>query len=165
MPEAQDAAEEVVNGEIRVMSPLKSLQGLMSDNLCFLLCSSIDPKRIRAGAAGFGLTIRKTLLTSGVPDLAMFFIDSEVKQDGYLHSAPQLAVEVLSTATTRQEKLDDYGSISVPAVRVISPEGRTEVLQQEDSRLLRSQILAPGDILKPKLLPHVQVHIEQIWPN
>ena len=48
-----------------------------------------------------------------VPDLAVFQASTIVEQDGYIHSAPQLAVEVLSPANTRrerEEKLNDYAS-------------------------------------------------------
>ena len=104
-----------------------------------------------------------------MPDLATFFVSSEVEEDGYIHSAPQLAVEVLSPANTgreRQEKLADYAEIGVPEVWVVSPEARTvEVLLLENGQMTRSQLLADGDILKPKLFPHVQVDIAQIWPD
>ena len=43
----------------------------------------------------FGLVIRKRPLTSRVPDLAMFLRKNIVEQDGYIHSAPELVVEVL----------------------------------------------------------------------
>jgi Uma2 family endonuclease len=91
---------------------------------------------------------------------------SIVEQDGYIHSAPQLIVEVLSPANTRlerAEKLDDYASLGVPEVWIVSPEARTvEVLLLEDGHYRRSQILADG-FLQPKLFPGVQLDVARIW--
>ena len=55
-----------------------------------------------------GLIIRKAPLTSRVPDLAAFDLATLIEQDGYIHSAPQLLVEVLSPGERSEEKLADY---------------------------------------------------------
>ena len=45
------------------------------------------------------------------------------------------------------------------------PGGRTvEVLHLQDGRLQRVALLAEG-VLKPREFPHVQVDIDQIWPD
>ena len=110
-PEVEDATEEVVNGEIRIM-PL-------------------------------------------------------IEQDGYIHSAPQLLVEVWSPANTRgerAEKLADYGSLGVPEGWMFFPERRNvEVFDLENGSLRQSQVLTEG-ILKPTRFPGVQVDISGIWP-
>src|SRR6185295_15571088 len=96
----------------------------------------------------FGLIIRRQPLNSRVPDLAVFIKSTIVERDGYIHSAPQLVVEVLCPANTRrerEEKLADYASLGVPEVWVVAPEGRTvEVLLLDNGVLRRSQILADG---------------------
>jgi len=88
--------------------------------------------------------------------------------DDYYHSAPQLAVEVLSPSETRrmtEEKLRDYESIGVEEVWLISPEAATvEVLLFQDGALRQSQILTNG-ILKPKHFPGVEIDIAGIWPD
>jgi Uma2 family endonuclease len=169
MPEPRDAREEIVNGEIRLMPPPKALHGLIIDNLFFLLRSQVDPREIRVRASTFGILIRKNPPTARIPDLAVFLAGAEVEEDGLILSAPQLAVEVLSPANTRrerQEKLDDYASIGIPEVWVISPEGRTvELLILESGQLVRAGLFGNGDILKPRLFPHVQIDIAQIWPD
>jgi Uma2 family endonuclease len=168
MPEVQDAIEEVVSGEIRIMPALKSDHGIIIDELCFQIRSQVDPKAVRVRAADFGLIIRRQPLTSHVPDLAVYERATEVERDGYIHSPPQLVVDVLSPANTRramEEKLGDYASIGVPEVWILSPEARTvEVLLLENGFLRRSQILADG-ILQPKLFPHVHIDIAKIWPD
>ena len=168
MPEVHDAIEEVVNGEIRIMPAPKSNHGVIIDNLFFQIRSQVDPKEIRVRAADFGLIIRRRPLTSRVPDLAIFQRSTVVEEDGYIHSAPQLVVEVLSPANTRyerEEKLADYAELGVQEVWVISPEGRTiEVPLLENGRLRQSRIVSQG-VLQPKLFPHVHVDIAQIWPD
>jgi Uma2 family endonuclease len=169
MPEVQDAIEEVVNGEIRIMPPPKWKHAQIVEALHELISDQVDRKAVRVVATQFALIIRRHPFTSRQPDLAAFERNSIVEQDGYIHSAPQLVVEVLSPANThpeRQEKLDDYGSIGVTEAWVVSPEARTvEVLLLEGEQLVRTQLLGSGDILKPKFFPHVQVDIAQIWPD
>ena len=169
LPEVQDAIEEVVNGEIRIMPPAKLVHALIVRRINRALDRQLDPDRVLVLCSSFGLIIRKRPLTSRVPDIAVFELATMVEEDGYIHSAPQLAVEVLSPANTRRkiaEKLADYSEIGVPEVWVVSPEARTvEVLLLADGRLLRAHLLGAGDILKPKLFAHAQVDIAQIWPD
>jgi Uma2 family endonuclease len=103
-----------------------------------------------------------------VPDLAVFDRSTIIEQDGHIHSAPQLLVEVLSPANNRrerEEKLADYATIGVPEVWVVSPEARTvEVLYLEAGFLRSSHVLIDGT-LSPKLFPHVKVEIAKIWPD
>jgi Uma2 family endonuclease len=168
MPEVSDAIEEVVNGEIRIMPAPKWDHGEIVENLHDELTAQLDRRAIRVRAAEFGLIIRKFPLTSRVPDLAVFDRSTIIERDGYIHSAPQLAVEVLSPANTRrerEEKLADYAAIGVPEVWVISPEARSiEVLYLEDNHFRSSQVLTDGT-LTPKLFPHVKVEIAKIWPD
>jgi Uma2 family endonuclease len=168
MPIVEDAIEEVVNGEIRIMPPNKWKHSEIVQNLYDALASQFDRRRVRVVVTNFGLIIRKSPLTSRVPDLAVFERSTMVEQDGYIHSAPQLAVEVLSPANTRrerEEKLNNYAEIGTPEVWVISPEGKTvEILLLEQGRLHRSAILAEG-LLKPVRFPHVQINIAEIWPD
>lgn len=168
MPEVQDAIEEVVNGEIRIMPAPKWNHSEIIQDLGIMFVTQVDQRATRVIWSDFGLIVRRQPLTSRVPDLAVFDRASIVQEDGYIHSAPQLIVEVLSPSNTRramEEKLGDYASISVPEVWVLSPEGRTvEVLLLENGFLRRSQILADG-ILQPKLFPHVHIDIAKIWPD
>jgi Uma2 family endonuclease len=168
MPEVTDAIEEVVNGEIRIMRPAKWKHAIIVDRLQSALKRQLDPERVIAVTGSFGLIIRKEPLTSRIPDLAAFELATLVEQDGYIHSAPQLLVEVLSPANTRrerEEKLADYASIGVPEVWVISPEARTvEILLLQDGFLRSTQILNSGTVT-PKLFPHVSVEIARIWPD
>jgi Uma2 family endonuclease len=169
MPQVEDAIEEVVNGEIIVMPPAKSLHARIVQRLNRILDRQLDPDHTLLLSSSFGLVIRKQPLTCREPDLAVFDLAGIIEQDGYYHSAPQLAVEILSPSNTRLEragKLADYAELGVLEVWVVSPEARTvEVLLLEAGALKRAQFVASGDTLKPKHFPHVQVDIAQIWPD
>ena len=168
MPEVGDAKEEVVNGEIRIMPAPSWNHSEIVDNLSHLIAFQVDRRKVRVKASQFNLIIRRQPLTAREPDLAMFRAETIIEKDGYIHSAPQLIVEVLSPANIRrerEEKLEDYASLGVPEVWVIAPEGRTvEVLCLEDGQLRRHAVLAEG-LLKPLHFPDVQIDIAEIWPD
>ncbi len=168
MPEVTDAIEEVVDGEIRIMPPPKWKHALIVANLHDALIAQLNRYEFRVVVAVFGLVIRKAPLTSRVPDLAVFRKSTIVEQDGYIHSAPQLVVEVLSPGNTRRErerKLADYASLGVPEMWVVSPEARTgEVVYLESGFVRSAQALTQG-VLEPKQFPGVQIQIAEIWPD
>lgn len=165
MPESR---EEVVNGEIRTMPAPTWNHSEIVDNITHLIAIQVDRRAVKVKASQFNPIIRLEPLTAREPDLAVFRADSIVQQDGNILSAPQLAVEVLSPANTRrerEEKLQDYASLGVPEIWVVSPEARTvEILYLEDGQFRRQSILAEG-ILKPLHFPDVQVVISEIWPD
>jgi Uma2 family endonuclease len=167
LPEAE-GIEEVVNGEIRKMPPNKWNHARIVEELARLLRGQLDPERIYVVTTVFGLVIRQEPLTTCVPDLAVFEVSQIVEKDGYIHSAPELVVEVLSPANTRTErgeKLKDYESLGVPDVWVVSPEAQTvEVLLFEDGRLTTTALLREGQ-LKPARFPEIAVDIASVWPK
>ena len=117
----------------------------------------------------FGLVVRLDPLALRVPDLAVFHADRIVERDGYIHSAPELVVEVLSPANTRSEraaKLQDYESLGVPEVWVVSPEAQTVeiLLLNEDRRLITTALLREGQ-LKPTHFPEASFDFAAIWPK
>jgi Uma2 family endonuclease len=168
MPVAEDAIEEVVNGEIRILPPNKWKHTIIVENLSDALKAHVDRKAVRVVATVFGLIIRKTPLTSRVLDLAVFIKQNIVEQDGYIHSAPELVVEVLSPANTRRlmnEKIRDYESIAVPELWIISPEAQTvEVLLLQNGKLVTERVVTQGQ-LSPKLFPGVAIDVPSIWPD
>jgi Uma2 family endonuclease len=91
-----------------------------------------------------------------------------IEQDGYIHSAPELLVEMLSPASPRSEraeKLLDYESLGVPEVWVVSPEAQTvEILLLQDGRLATTSLLRQGE-LKPTRFPEAAIDISAIWPK
>jgi Uma2 family endonuclease len=166
MPEVQDAIEEVVNGEIHIIPAPKFEHALVVNALRDALAVQIDRKAVLVLDTQFGLIIRRAPLTSRVPDLALFRKSSMVVVDGYIHSAPELVVEVLSPAnrrSEREEKLRDYESIGVPEIWVVSPESQTfEVLLLKEAKLTTVALLREGT-LRPTQFPEVTVDIATVW--
>jgi len=167
LPEAE-GIEEVVNGEIRKMPPHRILHADTVENLADLLKASIDQRSAQVRVSTFGLVIRRDPLTTRVPGIAVFIRKNVVEMDGYIHSAPELIVEVLSPANTRaerEEKLKDYESLGVLEVWVVSPEARTvEILLPEKGRLATAAVVREGN-LKPIHFPGAVVDIASIWPK
>jgi Uma2 family endonuclease len=167
LPEVE-GVEEVVNGEIRKMPPNKLPHAFTVENLADLLRVGVDRKTVCVITTVFGLVIRRNPVTTRVPDIAVFIKSNIVEQDGYIHSAPELVVEVLSPGNTRSEraeKLQDYESLGVPEVWVVSPEAQTvEVMLLQDGRLATTSLLREG-VLKPTRFPEATVDIAAIWPK
>jgi len=167
LPEVE-GIEEVVNGEIRKMPPNKWNHARIVEQLAQLLRARLDPESIYVITSVFGLVIRRDPLTTRVPDLAVFVASRLVEQDGYIHSAPDLIVEVLSAGNTRTEraaKLKDYEALGVPEVWVLSPDMRTvEVLQLKEGRLATTALLGDGKIA-PSHFPDAVIEIPAIWPK
>lgn len=161
-----EGVEEVVNGEIRKMPPNKLPHAFTVENLADLLKAKLDPQTVQVFVTTFGLVIRRDPLTTRVPDIAVFIRSNIVEQDGYIHSAPELVVEVLSPANTRSEraeKLQDYESLGVPEVWVVSPEAQTvEVLLLHNGHLTTTTVLRAGQ-LKPTHFPETAIDIVSIW--
>src|SRR5579863_9686121 len=166
LPEVE-GVEEVVNGEILKMPPNKIVHAYTVENLADLLKEKLDRSTVRVLVSTFGLVIRREPLTTRVPDIAVFIRSNVVEKDGYIHSAPELVVEVLSPANTRAERADklrDYESLGVPEVWVLSPEAQTvEVLQLRDSHLVTKAVLREG-MIAPLRFPEAAIDIAAIWP-
>jgi len=167
LPEAE-GVEEIVNGEVRKMPPNKWNHVRIVEELARQLRAQLNPETEYVVTSVFGLVIRREPLTTRVPDLAVFVASQLVEVDGYIHSAPELVVEVLSPANTRierTEKLRDYESLGTPEVWVVSPEALSvEVLQLQDGHLATTAILTEGQ-LKPTRFPQAVVDIASIWPK
>jgi len=165
LPEAE-GVEEVVQGEIRKMPPNKWNHARIVEELAQQLRAQLDVESVFVMTSVFGLVIRRDPLTTRVPDLAVFVRNQIVEREGYIHSAPELVVEVLSPANTRAEraeKLKDYESLGVPEVWVVSPEAQTvEVMLLNDRRLSTSVLLREGQ-LRPTHFPGAVVDIASIW--
>jgi len=167
LPEVE-GIEEVVNGQIQRMPPNKWNHARIVEQLAHQLRSQLNPQLTYVFTTVFGLVIRRDPLTTRVPDLAVFVASEVVEQDGYIHSAPELVVEVMSAGNSRMQhaaKLKDYESLGVPEVWVVSPAAKTvEVLLLKDGRLTANAPLREGS-LQPKHFPGVAVDIASIWPE
>jgi Uma2 family endonuclease len=168
MPQVDNAIQEVVNGEIVTMPAPRALHGDVVEALADILKGQVDPATVRVRISVFGLIIRQNPLIMRIPDLALFYKSNVVVVDGYIHSAPELVVEVLSPANRRrerEEKLRDYESLGVPEIWVLSPEGRTfEVLLLKEGKLTTVALLREGT-LRPTQFPEVTIDIASVWDD
>jgi Uma2 family endonuclease len=168
LPVVEDATEEVVNGEIRITPPAKITHTLVVQALRDALSDQFDRRTFYVLDTNFGLIIRRDPLTSRVPDIAVFRKSSMPVVDGYVHSAPELIVEVLSPGNRydeRAEKLLDYASLGVPELWVVSPASRTlEVFQLVDGRFQTIAEWMDG-LLHPQQFPEVAIDVALIWPQ
>jgi len=168
MPETTDGIEEVVNGEIRLMPPAKRKHSLIVHRLDVAFGRQLDDDMVDIPCGSFGVVISRDPLTCRNPDLAVFIRERMLEKDGYYHSPPELAIEVLSPSNTRadmEEKLRDYEKLGVPEVWIFSPEARTaEVLQLREGKLHRVAIVAEGE-LRPLHFPTVSIDLARVWPK
>src|ERR1700683_3664356 len=88
MPVVEDAIEEVVNGEIRIMPPPKLNHSWIVYNRREQIEPQVEKQTVAVFAEQVGLIIRRQPLTSRVPDLTVFVKSTMVEPDGYIHSAP-----------------------------------------------------------------------------
>ena len=171
LPEVE-GVEEVVNGEIRKMPPNKWTHARTVENLA-------RPAQSAAWIAGQFMSWSPTFWVGHphanryalrVPDLAVFREDHIVEHDGYIHSAPELVVEVLSPANTRSDALKNCRitkASGVPEVWVVSPEAQTvEVLlltrrtPGDDARFCGKASSSPLDF--PEAAVDIVRHLAQI---
>ncbi len=168
MPVAVDAIEEVVEGELRIMPPNTLTHARVVHRLSLAFSRLLDEKQVEILESTFGLVIRKEPLTCRVPDLALFIKDKMVVEDEYLHSAPELAIEVLSYSETRrqrQERLRDYEALGVPEVWLVSPEAQSfQVLLLEGGKLRTHAIFVEGQV-RPQKFPEAAIEVSSIWPD
>ena len=140
------------------MPPAKDLHMRVLEKLVRVFLRQLDEAQYhRLFSEVMDLVIRTSPLTCREPDVAVFERSGMVEKDGYYHSAPQLAVEILSPSENRrmtERKLRDYESIGTPEAWVITPEARTvEILLIAGRPPPHApRILAEG-ILKPRGFP------------
>lgn len=168
MPPVEDGTDEVVKGELRFMPPTRYPHAEIIQLLIEALIPQVDRKLVRILGSNLGLMISREPLTCRSPDLVVFWRDQMAIQDGLYYSPPGLIVEVISPSENhkrKMEKIEDYGSIGVPEVWLVSPSERSvEVWRFAEGKLVRSASATAG-LLEPANFPTVKVAIPEIWPG
>ena len=168
LPAQSAGADEVVKGELHSMPPTQYPQAEIIQRLIRRFDRQVDEKRVAKLGSNFGLMITRDPLTCRSPDLALYWRDKIVIEDGLYWSPPDLAIEVLSPSETKRrknEKLEDYAATGVPEAWLISPEAQSvEVRLLAGGKLVTEAVLVEG-LLRPSRFPGVTIPVTEIWPE
>jgi len=167
LPPVEDGTDEVVKGELRFMPPTRYPHAEIISRLIRRMGPQLNEERVAILGSNFGLLISREPLTCRSPDMGIYSRETMVVEDGLYCSAPDLIVEVLSPSENRrrkEEKLEDYESIGVPEVWILSAEAESvEVRVLSGGKLERVAIQVDGQ-LHPTRFPGVSIEVKDIWP-
>lgn len=143
--------EELINGEIVMMSPAATNHNFISGNIYHIFRTYLKGKM--CVPFGDGEAVFLTPENTFIPDGMIVCDRSKIKSDG-VHGAPDLVIEVLSPSTAkndRRSKMKVYAETGVREYWIIDPVSKMlEQYLQEDGKLVLSEAYAvyPDYILK-----------------
>lgn len=158
--------QELVRGEVIEMPPPGMLHGVTQSKIIWRIGSFVN-----TGPGGI-LTCESGVITERHPDSVRgpdisYWTKDRLKEIpvGYVETAPDLIVEVLSPSnTTKQilEKLREYFAKGVRLVWVVSPEDRTltSYRKPEEGRLLHETAMVTGE----DVLPGFECRVSDLLP-
>ncbi len=157
-----DIRRELVNGEIIEMAPVGGVHGQITSRISRRLAEHVERQgvgEVVVGDVGFVLDLPHDPERVRAPDVA--FVSSQRLPSGglpqgFLHGAPDLAVEVLSPSDNPvdvQQKVRDYLEAGARLVWVVAPQAKAVTVYRADgsARLLREQEHLEGEDLLPGL--------------
>jgi Uma2 family endonuclease len=103
-----------------------------------------------------------------VPDLVFLTTEHLVRlrEDGRIHGAPDLVVEILSPSPHKRDrltKLNAYRQAGVPWYWLIEPDDLTiEELELTERGYLVAQTVAPGQLFTPTLFPALTIDLNSV---
>ncbi|MCC6038510.1 MAG: Uma2 family endonuclease [Armatimonadetes bacterium] len=104
-----------------------------------------------------------------IPDLTFIRRDRErelIGEDGKIHGAPDLVVEVISPSTKvrdRYKKMEGYFEAGVEWVWLIDSEDLTaEEFHRTEEGYLRTAAAGPNDAFEPKALPGLKINLPEL---
>jgi Uma2 family endonuclease len=161
---------EIVDGELYISDPFLWEHQLIAAELCMLL--SIWSKQTSRGTANIAPGVIFDDYNDVVPDVV--WISQErlaiaLQSDGMLHSAPDLAIEILSPGSTneyrdREVKLKLYSRQGVLEYWVVNWQERSiEIYQRERALLTLNRKLYASDVLESPLLPGFSCLLSQLF--
>jgi Uma2 family endonuclease len=150
------------------MPPTRYPHAEVIRRLNLLLIRQFDENEVSVFDSNFGLMISREPLTCRSPDVAVYWKNAILIKDGMFCSPPGLLVEVLSPSENRRRqdgKLEDYASIGVPEVWLVSPEAHSvEVQKLSAGKMERAAIHVEGS-LEPSQFPGVSISVPALFPE
>jgi Uma2 family endonuclease len=151
-----DVRRELGDGEVIEQPLAGGIHGYVVAQLCGWLGSYVDAHRRGSGVVGVGFVLGLPSDPERVraPDLA--FVSMEKLPEGFIHGAPDLAVEVLSPSDNPvdvQQKVRDYLEAGSRLVWVLAPLARSATIYRPDgsTRLVREPESLDGEDVVPGL--------------
>jgi Uma2 family endonuclease len=161
---------EIVDGELYVSKQPRWEHQQISGELYVLL--SIWSKQTKRGKANLAPGVIFDEDDDVAPDLVWISrerLATALQSDGKLHSAPDLAIEILSPGSIneyrdREIKLKLYSRQGVLEYWVVNWQERSiEIYQREQALLALNRKLYAGDVLESPLLPGFSCSLSQLF--
>lgn len=114
-------SEELINGEIIMMSPAATSHNIVAGNIHIILGTYLKKKK--CVSFGDGEAVYLSPENKFIPDGMVVCDRSKIKFDG-VHGAPDLVVEVLSPTASRNDrgrKMQTYARCGVLEYWIVSP--------------------------------------------
>jgi Uma2 family endonuclease len=161
---------EIIDGELYVSDPFQWEHQLISAELGMLL--SIWSEQTGRGIANGAPGLIFDDYNDVVPDVVWISqerLATALQSDGKLHSAPELAIEILSPGPAnerrdREVKLKLYSRRGVLEYWVVNWQERSvEIYQRERALLTLDRKLYAADVLESPLLPGFSCLLSQLF--
>jgi len=172
MPDDNSKRYEIVNGELYVSKqPHWEHQFICGQVFLFL---QIWSNQTQAGMANLAPGVIFADDEDVVPDVVWISrerLQTALREDGKLHTSPELVVEVLSPGSAnerrdREVKLKLYSRRGADEYWVVNwQERRLEVYRREEGVLTLVKTLGRADVLQSPLLPGFRCNVDQLFPS
>ena len=163
-----DLRMELVNGEIRIMSPSGGESGEVSMRFASRLEIWVSDRRFgRVFDSSTGFVLPNKSKDVRAPDVSFVRAD-RLRQSpkGYAELAPDLAVEVKSPTDSLarlRQKIQSFFAVGTQVGILVDPDSRSVEVHRPGQNA--PQVLRDGDVLTvPDLLPGWSVAIADLWP-
>ena len=163
-----DFRMELVNGEIRIMSPSGGESGAVSAKIVARLVVWVEDRRLgQVFDSSTGFVLPNQTKDVRAPDAAFVRADRLPKTPrGYIEVVPDLMVEVRSPSdslTKLREKIQSFFAVGTEVGILVDPKSRTVEVYRPGQNA--PQVLRDRDMLTvPDLLPGWSVAVADLWP-
>jgi Uma2 family endonuclease len=163
---------EIIDGELYISDPSHWYHQSVCGELCIILNSW--SRQTKAGRAFFAPGVIFADDDDVAPDVIWISkgrLATSLDSAGHLHTAPELAIEVLSPGTInerrdREAKLKLYSRRGVLEYWIVNWQERyIEIYQREDAVLKLNRTLYENDTLQPPLLPGFTCQLSQLFDD